>query len=95
MKLYHKESLLASILIADKFEDDYKILVRETNNLQCKIPPLVNIYMGLSPTMQFFGTSDNEEFGDVEESTILISIKDIYPIKKERHINCFKQQNKQ
>ncbi len=95
LNLYHKKNLLASILLADKFEDDYKILVRETNNLQCKIPPLVNIYMGLSPTMQFFGTSDNEEFGDVEESTILISIKDIYPIKKERHINCFKQQNEQ
>ncbi len=94
LKLYHKEQLLASILTADKFDEDYKILIRETSNLQCKIPPLVNIYMGLSPNLSAVRI-DNEEFGDVEESTILVCIKDIYPIKKERHINCFKQQHNQ
>ncbi|HON20916.1 MAG TPA: hemolysin, partial [Bacteroidales bacterium] len=55
--------------------------------LECKIPPLVNIYMRVASTMQCFGTSDNEEFGETEETVILIKIDDIYEDKKERHIN--------
>jgi hypothetical protein len=51
------------------------------------IPPLVNIYMNLSPTMKTFGTAVNSEFGDVEETGILITIADIYDEKKERHLN--------
>ena len=50
------------------------------------IPPLVNIYMGLSPSMKTFGTAVNSEFGDVEETGILVTIADIYEEKKERHI---------
>ena len=50
------------------------------------IPPLVNIYMNLSPTMKTFGTAVNPDFGNVEETGILVTIEDIYPDKKERHI---------
>ncbi|NGF74964.1 GNAT family N-acetyltransferase [Fluviicola sp. SGL-29] len=50
------------------------------------IPPLVNIYMNLSPTMKTFGTAVNPDFGNVEETGILVTIDDIYPDKKERHI---------
>lgn len=50
------------------------------------IPPLVNIYMNLSPTMKTFGTAVNAEFGNVEETAILVSLKDIYEDKKERHM---------
>jgi hypothetical protein len=64
----------------------------EAAKLQCKIPPLINIYMGLSPTMYSFGTSDNQSFGDVEETAILINVNDIYDVKKERHINNFLSQ---
>jgi hypothetical protein len=51
------------------------------------IPPLVNAYMGLSPTMRMFGTAINDEFGNVEESGILITIDDIFEEKKQRHID--------
>jgi hypothetical protein len=51
------------------------------------IPPLVNIYMNLSPTMKTFGTAVNHEFGDVEETGILVTLDDIYEDKKERHVN--------
>jgi len=37
--------------------------------------------------MKFFGTSLNSNFGDVEESGILLTINDIYDGKKDRHIN--------
>lgn len=50
------------------------------------IPPLVNIYMNLSPTMKTFGTAVNPEFGNVEETAILVALDDIYEDKKERHM---------
>jgi len=50
------------------------------------IPPLVNIYMNLSPTMKTFGTAINPDFGNVEETGILVTIADVYPDKKERHM---------
>ena len=51
------------------------------------IPPLINIYMNLSPSMRTFGTALNEDFGNVEETAILVTIKDIYQDKKERHLD--------
>jgi len=50
------------------------------------IPPLINIYMKLSPTMKSFGTALNPDFGGVEETGILVTIADIYEEKKERHL---------
>ena len=41
------------------------------------IPPLVNAYMSLSPTMRMFGTAINYGFGDVEETGILIAVDEI------------------
>ncbi|MDP4637868.1 MAG: GNAT family N-acetyltransferase [Crocinitomicaceae bacterium] len=68
------------------FKDGFKILnsaVRENGEF---IPPLVNIYMNLSPTMKTFGTAVNKEFGNVEETGILVTIADIFEEKKERHM---------
>ena len=86
-KYYHDENRLAALFPNDNFKDDYKSLVHEVDKLGCKIPPLVNIYMKVASTMQCFGTSDNEEFGDTEETVILIKIDDIYEEKKARHLN--------
>jgi hypothetical protein len=36
--------------------------------------------------MKTFGTAENVEFGNVEETGILITIDDIYPDKTERHM---------
>lgn len=71
------------------FKDDYKILNREVRNHGLNIPPLVNAYMSLSPTMKMFGTAINDEFGDVEESGIFFAIDDIFEEKKARHISTF------
>ena len=68
------------------FKDGFKVLnsaVRENGEF---IPPLVNIYMNLSATMKTFGTAVNPEFGNVEETGILVTIADIFPEKKERHM---------
>lgn len=49
--------------------------------------------MGLTPTMRFFGTSINDEFGDVEESGILIEIDQILEDKRARHIESYIKSN--
>ena len=46
----------------------HRILNREVRKLGYNIPPLVNAYMSLSPTMKLFGTAINYGFGDVEET---------------------------
>ena len=68
------------------FKEGFKVLntfVRERGEF---IPPLVNIYMNLSPTMKTFGTAVNPEFGNVEETGILVTLEDIYEEKKKRHL---------
>jgi hypothetical protein len=71
------------------FKEDYKILNGEIHRYGFNIPPLVNAYMSLSPTMRMFGTAINYEFGDVEESGIFFVIDEIYEAKKQRHIATY------
>jgi hypothetical protein len=71
------------------YKEGHKILNQLVRSLGENIPPLVNAYMNLSATMKSFGTAVNEEFGDVDETGILVAIKDIYPTKKERHVNTY------
>ena len=47
--------------------------------------------MGLSPTMRMFGTAINDDFGDVEESGILIAIQEILDEKRRRHIDSYEK----
>lgn len=86
------EEKLAAILTADNFKDDYHILHREIRARGCNIPPLVNAYMSLSPSMRMFGTAVNDEFGDVEESGIFFAISEITEEKKGRHILTYDEQ---
>jgi hypothetical protein len=55
------------------------------------IPPLLNSYMNISPTMKTFQTCINSHFGEVEETGILVTIADIYESKKDRHVNTYLQ----
>jgi hypothetical protein len=86
-----KQELDASFAITQlkghDFKEGFKILNSFVRSRGENIPPLVNIYMNLSPTMKTFGTAVNPDFGGVEETGIMLSIADIYPEKKERHIN--------
>lgn len=68
------------------FKEGYKVLQKEIKNNGEHIPPLINSYMNLSPSMKVFGTAINHGFGGVEETGILVKIPDIYPEKIERYI---------
>ena len=80
---------LERLFSATTFKEDYRILNREIRKLGYNIPPLVNAYMGLSPTMKLFGTAINYGFGDVEETGILIAVDEILEEKRKRHIDSF------
>lgn len=69
-----------------EYNDAYRVLQKEIKQNGENIPPLINSYMNLSPSMKVFGTALNKGFGDVEETGILVNIKDIYPEKVERHL---------
>jgi hypothetical protein len=81
--------VLEELFCHDSFKDDYRVLNAEVRKLGYNIPPLVNAYMGLSPTMRMFGTAINYGFGDVEETGILIAVNEILEEKRVRHIESF------
>ena len=83
------EDELAKLFPYDDFREDYRVLNHEIRQLGYNIPPLVNAYMNLSPTMKLFGTAINYGFGDVEETGILIAVDEILEEKRIRHIDSF------
>lgn len=80
---------MRDIFTGADYLDDYKILNKAIRANGINIPPLVNAYMSLSPTMRVFGTAINDEFGDVEETGIFLAISEIIEEKKQRHIGSF------
>lgn len=85
------EGAMRKLFTGGSFKEDYVILNRHIRDYGVNIPPLVNSYMNLSPKMRILGTAINDEFGDVEETGILLAISEIYEDKKMRHIRSFYQ----
>jgi len=82
---------MKKIFTGDNYKDDYKILVQTVRQYGENVPPLINAYMNLSPSMKTFGTAINDEFGDVLETGIIVTIEDIYEVKRDRHIETYVQ----
>ncbi len=93
LKLEHDDAIFKALFTETDFKQDYRILNREVRALGYNIPPLVNAYMGLSPTMKLFGTAINDGFGDVEETGILIAVDEILQEKRMRHIDSFAKEH--
>lgn len=85
------EETMKQIFKGRTYKENYKILSMEVRNLNENIPPLINAYMNLSPTMRTFGTFINHKFGDVEETGIMITLRDIYVEKINRHLASYKK----
>ena len=73
------------LFCGSNYMENYRILIQKIREFDENIPPLINAYMNLSPSMRVFDTVSNPDFGDVEETGILITIKDIYPEKRMRY----------
>ncbi|MBR6649063.1 MAG: hemolysin, partial [Bacteroidaceae bacterium] len=87
------EAGLAQVICGEDFKSDYRILKSEVRKVGLSIPPLVNAYMGLSPTMKIFGTAINTEFSNVEETGIFIAVNEIIEDKYVRYIESFAKEN--
>ncbi len=87
LQLTTSEEEMKALFTKNTYQEDYKILSQKVRELNETVPPLINSYMNISPTMKMFGTALNHEFGGVEETGILIKIEDIYDAKKHRHIS--------
>lgn len=86
LQLNMDKEKLDSIFIGNRPEEDYKILSSQVRGLGENIPPLINAYVNLSPTLKTFGTVINRNFGNVEETGIMITLKDMYLSKINRHL---------
>ena len=83
---------LENVFCSDSYRDDYKILVKQVRERGAAVPPLVNAYMNLSPTLRSFGTALNPGFGNVEETGLLVTIGDMFEEKVKRHLTYDKDQ---
>ncbi len=89
METHMNRDELAGVFSHQQYMDDYKILSKSVRKMGEMIPPLINSYMNLSPTMKVFGTAINPHFGSVEETAIMVTINDIYQAKIDRHISTY------
>ncbi len=85
------EEAMKQLFKRRSYKENYKILSSEVRKLNENIPPLINAYMNLSPTMRTFGTFINHKFGSVEETGIMITLRDIYVEKINRHLASYKK----
>ncbi|NQU87843.1 MAG: GNAT family N-acetyltransferase [Mariniphaga sp.] len=83
------EEKMRELFIGANYSEDYKILVQKVREFGENIPPLINSYMNLSPSMKTFGTVVNDSFGNVLETGIIVTFSDIYEVKKDRHIETY------
>jgi hypothetical protein len=77
------------IFTGETYMEDYRILSQSVRAFGENIPPLINAYMSLSPSLKTFGTVNNPYFGNVEETAMMITINDLYAQKVERHISGY------
>lgn len=80
---------METIFTGNDYKEDYKILVQSVRQYGENIPPLFNSYMNVSPSMKTFGTVLHKGFGNVLETGIIVTVSDIYEVKRDRHIETY------
>ena len=80
---------MEKIFCGGNYKEDYSILKKQIKLLGHNIPPLINAYMALSPTMRTFGSCINDEFNDVLETGLMITIEEIFEEKRVRHVQTY------
>ena len=85
---------LNALFSGRNYKEDYQILVRNVRALDSVVPAMINAYMTLSPTMRSFGTAINTEFGNTDETGLLLTLNDIVPEKKKRYFESYDTKNR-
>ncbi len=96
----HKERTTAEekaqfdkILNGNDYKDNFKKLKEFVQSKKECIPPLIHSYLDLSSTLITFGTVFDPDFGNIYDTGMMITIKDIKSIKKERYIETYIKNN--
>lgn len=84
---------LVSLLNGRNYKEDYQLLTRLVHQQGSTVPAMINAYMKLSPSLRFFGTAYNHEFGETDETGILLTIKELNPEKRIRYCESYETKN--
>lgn len=93
MPVDYDEREMERLFCGESYKEDYAILKEQVRKFGRNIPPLINAYMSLSPSMRTFGTCINDEFGDVEETGLMITIEEIFEEKRIRHVQSYLEES--
>ena len=92
LKIEMDTDAMSRLFVGKNYEEDYRILFQKVRSYGENIPPLINSYMNLSPSLKTFGTAINPYFGGVEETGLMITISDLYSEKVNRHVMTYLSQ---
>ena len=84
---------LVQLFTGRNYKEDYQILLRAVRERGCTVPPLINAYMNLTPTMRSFGTCPNHHLLGTTDTGILITLNDLFPEKRRRYIDSYEERN--
>ena len=84
---------LVQLFTGRNYKEDYQILLHAVRERGCTVPPLINAYMNLTPTMRSFGTCPNHHLVGTTDTGILITLSDIFPEKRRRYIDSYEERN--
>ena len=93
MPITMEQKELESLFDGKNYKEDYQILTHSVRALGSVVPPMINAYITLSPTMRCFGTAENKDFGNTDETGILVAIKEIIPEKRARYMESYDTKN--
>ena len=75
------------------YKEDYQILLHAVRDRGCTVPPLINAYMNLSPSMRSFGTCPNHHLSGTTDTAVLITLQDIFHDKRSRYMESYDEKN--
>ena len=75
------------------YKEDYQILLHAVRACGCTVPPLINAYMNLSPSMRSFGTCPNHHLVGTTDTGVLINMGDVYADKRARYMESYNEKN--
>jgi hypothetical protein len=84
---------LVQLFNGRNYKEDYQILLHSVRSRGCTVPPLINAYMNLTPTMRSFGTCPNHHLAGTTDTGILITLGDLFPDKRRRYLDSYEQRN--
>lgn len=88
------EQELKELFDGKNYKEDFQILTHSVRALGSMVPPMINAYISLSPSMRCFGTAINKDFGNTDETGILVAIKEIIPEKRARYMESYDTKNR-